>query len=123
MSEDETGEESAPPAVSQRVGEDGTIYVKIGDEEEYPIPLGPALDPDEEGIDEEEREHRIQVREEALRKQQEQIAELLARHGVNADPVEDEMARAAREEAERIAALNKEMFEYLKERTGTSRSS
>ena len=107
VSENENGEEAAAPAVEQRVGEDGTIYVKIGDEE-FPIPLDPTPDPDEEGIDDGEREQRTQAREEALQKQQAAVAEFIAQHAQ-----EDAAARA---EAERIAALNKEMFEYLKEK-------
>lgn len=68
------------------------------------VPLEETPDPDEEGIDEEEREKRLQMREEAVKKREAKIAELRAEYERNA---------AAREEAKRIAALNKQMFEYL----------
>ena len=68
------------------------------------VPLEETPDPDEEGIDEEEREKRLQMREEAVKAREAKIAELRAEYERNA---------AAREEAKRIAALNKKMFEYL----------
>ena len=82
------------------------------DEEEMPdfeamVPLEETPDPDEEGIDEEERERRIQMRDEAIRAREAKIAELRLEYEQNA---------AARAEARRIAALNKEMFEFLKEK-------
>ena len=94
-SEDEAdGEEAAVPA------EEEIDYEAL-------VPLEETPDPDEEGIDEEEREKRIQMREEAIARREAKIAELRANHGMDA---------AARAEAERIAALNKEMFEYLEEK-------
>ena len=90
-----------------RVGEDGTIYVKIG-EEEIPVPLAETPDPDEEGIDDEEREKRVQAREEALQAQKEAVEKLRAGHAAD--------DAAARAEAERRAKLNAEMFELLKEK-------
>ena len=85
---------------------------KLGDEDEMPdfeamVPLEDTPDPDEEGIDDEERERRLQMREEAIRNREAKIAELRLQWETDA---------AAREEAKRIAALNKEMFEYLKEK-------
>ncbi|MBP5584756.1 MAG: ankyrin repeat domain-containing protein [Lentisphaeria bacterium] len=82
------------------------------DEEEMPdfeamVPLEETPDPDEEGIDEEERERRIQMRDEAIKAREAKIAELRLEYEQNA---------AARAEARRIAALNKEMFEFLKEK-------
>ncbi len=71
------------------------------------VPLEETPDPDEEGIDDEEREKRVQMREEALKRREEKIAQLRAEYEANA---------AARAEAKRIAALNKEMFEYLKDK-------
>ena len=80
-----------------------------GEEIDYEalVPLEETPDPDEEGIDEEEREKRIQMREEAIRNREAKIAELRA---------QNEMDDAARAEAERRAALSKEMFEFLKEK-------
>ncbi len=71
------------------------------------VPLEETPDPDEEGIDEEEREKRIQMREEAVKAREAKIAQLKLEYEQNA---------AARAEAKRIAALNKEMFEFLKEK-------
>ncbi len=68
------------------------------------VPLEETPDPDEEGIDEEERAKRIQMREEAIARREAKIAELRAQHEQGAV------------EAKRIAALNKEMFAYLKEK-------
>ena len=57
--------------------------------------------------DDEEREKRIQMREEAVKAREAKIAQLKLEYEANA---------AARAEARRIAKLNKEMFEYLKEK-------
>ena len=104
---EETGEEAGEQAeISIRVDEDGTIYVKIG-EEEIPVPLAETPDPDEEGIDDEERAQRVQAREEALQAQQEAVEKIRAEHA---------MDDAARAEAERRAKLNAEMFEFLKDK-------
>ena len=85
---------------------------KADGEEEMPdfeamVPLEETPDPDEEGIDEEEREKRIQMREEAVKAREAKIAELRLEYEQNA---------AAREQAKRVAKLNKEMFAYLKEK-------
>ena len=71
------------------------------------VPLEETPDPDEEGIDDEEREKRVQMREEAMKAREAKIAQLKLEYEANA---------AARAEARRIAKLNKEMFEYLKEK-------
>ena len=104
---EETGEAGEAAAEDVRVGEDGTLYVMVGDTE-IPVPLEETPDPDEDGIDEEERNNRLQAREEALKRQQERVAEVRAQGEAE--------AAAARAEAERIAALNREMFEYLAEK-------
>ena len=62
------------------------------------VPLEETPDPDEEGISDEEREERLKMREEALKRRQEKIAEL-------------EQNAAALEQQQRVAELNKEMFE------------
>ena len=71
------------------------------------VPLEETPDPDEEGIDEEEREKRVQMREAAVQAREAKIAQLKLEYEQNA---------AAREEAKRVAKLNKEMFGYLKEK-------
>ena len=71
------------------------------------VPLEETPDPDEEGIDEEERAKRLQMREDAIKAREAKIAELRLEYEMNA---------AARAEAKRIAALNKEMFAFLKEK-------
>ena len=71
------------------------------------VPLEETPDPDEEGIDEDERAKRLQMREEAMQRREEKIAELRAEY---------EQGAAARAEARRIAALNKKMFGFLKEK-------
>ena len=71
------------------------------------VPLEETPDPDEEGIDEEEREKRVQMREAAVKNREAKIAQLKLEYEQNA---------AAREEAKRVAKLNKEMFAYLKEK-------
>ncbi len=71
------------------------------------VPLEETPDPDEEGIDEEEREKRVQMREAAVKNREAKIAQLKLEYEQNA---------AAREEAKRVAKLNKEMFGYLKEK-------
>ena len=68
---------------------------------EVAVPLEETPDPDEEGISDEEREKRLKMREEALKRQQEKIAEL-------------QQNALDLEEQQRIAELNKEMFDYLK---------
>ena len=88
-------------------GESGAGALGEGEEEidyEALVPLEETPDPDEEGIDEEERAKRIQMREEAVKRREEKIAELRAQHEQGAV------------EAKRIAALNKEMFAFLKEK-------
>ena len=70
------------------------------------VPLEETPDPDEEGIDDEERQKRIEMRDEAIRRREEKIAELRA---------QNEQSAASREEEMRRAALNKEMFEFLEE--------
>lgn len=101
----------AAAAMEALEGEDGN-GAKAGEAGGMPdfeamVPLEETPDPDEEGIDEEEREKRIQMREQAIKNREAQIAALRLEYEQNA---------AAREEAKRIAALNKEMFEYLKEK-------
>ena len=84
-------------------GETGSKTLGEGGEEidyEALVPLEETPDPDEEGIDEEERAKRIQMREDAVRRREEKIAELRAQH----------------EQGAAVAALNKEMFEYLKDK-------
>ncbi len=71
------------------------------------VPLEETPDPDKEGIDEEEREKRVQMREAAVQAREAKIAQLKLEYEQNA---------AAREEAKRVAKLNKEMFGYLKEK-------
>ena len=71
------------------------------------VPLEETPDPDEEGIDDEEREKRVQMREEAVKNREAKIAQLRLEYEANA---------AARAEARRVAKLNKEMFGYLKEK-------
>ena len=85
---------------------------KADGEEEMPdfeamVPLEETPDPDEEGIDDEERAKRVQMREEAVKAREAKIAELKLEYEQNA---------AAREQAKRVAKLNKEMFAYLKEK-------
>ena len=75
-------------------------------DDEIVVPLEETPDPDEEGISDEEREERLKLREEALQRQQAEIARIRA---------EREHGAADLEMQRRIAALNKEMFEYLKE--------
>lgn len=75
-----------------------------GDDEEPDfeamVPLEETPDPNEEGIEEEERAKRIQMREEAVRRREEKIAELRAQY-----------------EREAVSRrLNKEMFGYLKDK-------
>ncbi len=101
-------------AAAEGALEDGEAGEKAGElgEEEMPdfeamVPLEETPDPDEEGIDEEEREKRIQMREEAVKAREAKIAELRLEYEQNA---------AAREQAKRVAKLNKEMFAYLKEK-------
>ena len=104
-------------AAAEGALEDGEPGEKAGekaeDEEDVPpdfeamVPLEETPDPDEEGIDDEEREKRVQMREEAVRNREAKIAQLRAEYEANA---------AAREEAKRVAKLNKEMFAYLKEK-------
>ena len=95
------------------LGEDGAAAIGAEeDEEEMPdfeamVPLEETPDPDEEGIDDEERQNRIRMREEAIQAREAKIAELRAEYEQNA---------AAREEAKRVAALNKKLFEYLEEK-------
>ena len=81
--------------------------VAAGEYDDIDVPLEETPDPDEEGIDEEERAKRVKMREEAVQRQQEKIAEIRAQR---------EQEDAARREAEmRQIALNGEMFEYLKD--------
>ena len=75
-------------------------------DDEINVPLEETPDPDEEGISDEEREERLKLREEAIQRQQAEIARIRA---------EREQGAADLEEQRRIAALNKEMFEYLQE--------
>ena len=104
---EETDQETAAEPTEN--GEEEADVPVEGDEIDYEalVPLEETPDPDEEGIDEEEREKRIQMREEAIRNREAKIAELRA---------QNEMDDAARAEAERRAALSKEMFEFLKEK-------
>ena len=104
-------------AAAEGALEDGEAGEKAGEkaeeDEDVPpdfeamVPLEETPDPDEDGIDEEEREKRIQMREEAVKAREAKIAELKLEYEQNA---------AARAEARRVAALNKEMFAYLKEK-------
>ena len=64
------------------------------------VPLEETPDPDEEGIDEEERAKRVQMRDEAVQRREQKIAEL----------------RAEYEKGAETRRLNKEMFGYLKEK-------
>ncbi len=75
-------------------------------DDEINVPLEETPDPDEEGISDEEREERLKLREEAIQRQQAEIARIRA---------EREQGAADLEKLQRIAELNKEMFEYLKE--------
>ena len=75
-------------------------------DDEINVPLEETPDPDEEGISDEEREERLKMREEAIQRQQAEIARIRA---------EREQGAADFEMLQRIAELNKEMFEYLKE--------
>ena len=75
-------------------------------DDEINVPLEETPDPDEEGISDEEREERLKLREEAIQRQQAEIARIRA---------EREQGAADFEMLQRIAELNKEMFEYLKE--------
>ena len=107
----------AATAAASEALEDGEAGEKAGekaeDEEDVPpdfeamVPLEETPDPDEEGIDDEEREKRVQMREEAVKNREAKIAQLKLEYEANA---------AARAEARRVAKLNKEMFEYLKEK-------
>ena len=85
-------------------GADGAA--EVSEDDEINVPLEETPDPDEEGISDEEREQRLKMREEAIQRQQAEIARLKAERGQDA---------AALEEQRRIAALNKEMFEYLQQ--------
>ena len=75
-------------------------------DDEINVPLEETPDPDEEGISEEEREERLKLREEAIQRQQAEIARIRA---------EREQGAVDLEMLQRIAELNKEMFEYLQE--------
>ena len=75
-------------------------------DDEINVPLEETPDPDEEGISDEEREERLKMREEAIQRQQAEIARIRA---------EREQGAADLEMLQRIAELNKEMFEYLQE--------
>ena len=75
-------------------------------DDEINVPLEETPDPDEEGISDEEREERLKMREEAIQRQQAEIARIRA---------EREQGAVDLEMLQRIAELNKEMFEYLKE--------
>ena len=75
-------------------------------DDEINVPLEETPDPDEEGISDEEREERLKLREEAIQRQQAEIARIRA---------EREQGAADFEMLQRIAELNKEMFEYLQE--------
>ena len=91
--------------------EDGEYYgdaVAVGEYDDIDVPLEETPDPDEEGIDEEERANRIKMREEAVQRQQQKIAEIRAQR--------EQEAAARREEELRQAALNQEMFDYLKDK-------
>ena len=88
---DEAGEETGAEAVVD--GEEEPDF-------EAMVPLEETPDPDEEGIDDEERANRAQMREDAVRRREEKIAELRA-----------EFIRGAEQRR-----LNKEMFGYLEEK-------
>jgi ankyrin repeat protein len=81
----------------------GGKAVASGDKEpdfEAMVPLEETPDPDEEGIDEEERAKRVLMRDEAVQRREQKIAEL----------------RAEYERGAETRRLNKEMFGYLKEK-------
>ena len=83
--------------------------VAVGEyDDDIDVPLEETPDPDEEGIDEEERANRLKMREEAVQRQKEKIAEIRAQR--------EQEAAARREEELRQAALNQEMFDYLKDK-------
>ena len=98
------GTEAAMDALSSGLGGDGGAKTigESSEEIDYEalVPLEETPDPDEEGIDEEERAKRVQMREDAVKRREEKIAELRAQHERNGA----------------IEALNKQMFEYLKEK-------
>lgn len=84
----------------------GDAAAPAEDDDEINVPLEETPDPDEEGISDEEREERLKMREEAIQRQQAEIARIRA---------EREQGAVDLEMLQRIAELNKEMFEYLKE--------
>jgi len=88
----------------QEAAEDAEAPAEADDE--INVPLEETPDPDEEGISDEEREERLKLREEAIQRQQAEIARIRA---------EREQGAADLEMLQRIAELNKEMFEYLQE--------
>ena len=100
----QAGTAAAMSAIEDGIGGEGGAKAlgEGGEEIDYEalVPLEETPDPDEEGIDEEERAKRIQMREEAIARREEKIAELRAQHEQNSV----------------VLALNKEMFEYLKEK-------
>ena len=101
---DELEDEAIQNDDEQNVADDADVAANADDE--INVPLEETPDPDEEGISDEEREERLKLREEALQRQQAEIARIRA---------EREQGAFNLEEQRRIAALNKEMFEYLQE--------
>ena len=103
----EENEEETAEAAEGEDGEEAAVPAE-GEEIDYEalVPLEETPDPDEEGIDDEEREKRVQMREEAIKAREAKIAELRAQH---------DLESRAREEEMRRAALNKEMFEALED--------
>ena len=105
----QSGENGDEAVQSGENGDGGLSAEEDGEPPDFEamVPLEETPDPEEEGIDDEERAKRVQMRAEAEQRRAEQIAQLRAEY---------EQGAAAREEARRIAALNKEMFEYLEEK-------
>ena len=102
--DEQMDEEVLTEGDEQEVTEDAEA--PAGSDDEINVPLEETPDPDEEGISDEEREERLKMREEAIQRQQAEIERIRA---------EREQGAADFEMLQRIAELNKEMFEYLKE--------
>lgn len=92
--EDAVAAEDGGAAEAETAGEDGDAP-----DFEAMVPLEETPDPDEDGIDDEERAKRVQMRDEAVRNREEKIAEL----------------RAQYERGAVTRRLNKVMFEHLLE--------
>ena len=111
QADDSDTDEQDAAIQSQDEGQDDEA-VAVGEYDDIDVPLEETPDPDEEGIDEEERANRLKMREEAVQRQQQKIAEIRAQR--------EQEAAARREEELRQAALNQEMFDYLKDKNWES---